>query len=136
MDLQITSESLKDERMKGNHHKATEKYIEILLETIDKSPQELGYEFGRWSAKRLATYLEEVTGIKLSGSQVWRIISKKKYVYLWSKYSLDHKQDPDKRKAFKEKLEEYLGLAESVVQVNTVWIFGRRKVVMVQEKQV
>ena len=62
-------ESLKDEKMKGNHHKATEKYIEILLETIDKAPQELGYEFGRWSAKRLATYLEEVTGIKLSGSQ-------------------------------------------------------------------
>ena len=51
-------ESLKDEKMKGNHHKATEKYIEILLETIDKDPQELGYEFGRWSAKRLATYLE------------------------------------------------------------------------------
>jgi len=70
-------ESLKDEKMKGNNHKATEKYIEILLETIDKTPQELGYEFGRWSAKRLATYLEEVTGIKLSGSQVWRILSKK-----------------------------------------------------------
>lgn len=63
-------ESLKDEKMKGNDHKATEKYREILLETIDKDPQELGYEFGRWSAKRLATYLEEVTGIKLSGSQV------------------------------------------------------------------
>jgi transposase len=67
--LQITSERLKDDQIKGNHHKATEKYIEILLETIDKAPQELGYEFGRWSAKRLATYLEEVTGIKLSGSQ-------------------------------------------------------------------
>ena len=40
-------ESLKDEKMKGNHHKATEKYIEILLETIDKAPEELGYEFGR-----------------------------------------------------------------------------------------
>ena len=63
---------------KGNHHKATEKYIEILLETIDKAPQELGYEFGQWSTKRSATYLEEVTGIKLSGSQVWRILSKKK----------------------------------------------------------
>ena len=63
--------------MKGNHHKATEKYIEILLETIDKEPQDIGYEFGRWSAKRLATYLEEVTGIKLSGSQVWRISQKK-----------------------------------------------------------
>jgi transposase len=70
-------ESFKDDKMKGNHHKATEKYTETLLETIEKDPQELGYEFGRWSAKRLATYLEEVTGIKLSGSQVWRIISKK-----------------------------------------------------------
>jgi hypothetical protein len=36
-------ESLKDDKMKGNHHKATEKYIEILLEKIDKAPQELGY---------------------------------------------------------------------------------------------
>ncbi len=31
-------ESLKDERMKGNHKKATDKYIEILLETIEKEP--------------------------------------------------------------------------------------------------
>ena len=82
-------ESLKDERMKGNHQKATEKYLEILLETIEKEPEELGYEFGRWSAQRLATYLEEKTGIKLSGSQVRRILSRKKYVYLWAKYSLE-----------------------------------------------
>ena len=54
-------ESLKDEKMKENNHKATEKYIEILLETIDKAPQELGYEFGRWSTKRLATYPSSVT---------------------------------------------------------------------------
>ena len=114
-------ESLKDEKMKGNHHKATEKYREILLETIDKDPQDLGYEFGRWSAKRLATYLEEVTGIKLSGSQVWRIISKKKYVYLWSKYSLEHKQDPKKRKAFKEKLEEYLRIEKESPNRLQVW---------------
>lgn len=47
--------SLKDKRMKGNHKKATEEYIEIWLETIDKEPKELGYEFGRWAAQRLAT---------------------------------------------------------------------------------
>ena len=29
-------ESLKDERMKGNYQKATEKYIEVLLETKEK----------------------------------------------------------------------------------------------------
>jgi len=70
-------ESLRDERMKGNHRKATDKYIEILLETIDKKPQEFGYEFGRWTAQRLAIYLETITGIKLSGSQVRRILEKK-----------------------------------------------------------
>lgn len=70
-------ESLKDERMKGNHTKVTEQYIEILLETIDQEPEALGYAFGRWTAQRLATYLEIATGIQLSGSQVRRILEKK-----------------------------------------------------------
>ena len=75
-------ESLIDERMKGNHKKATDKYIEILLETIEKDPQKLGYNFGRWTAQRLATYLEGATGIKLSGGKVRRILKQKKYAYL------------------------------------------------------
>jgi hypothetical protein len=29
-------DSLIDERMKGNYHKATDKYIDLLLEVIDK----------------------------------------------------------------------------------------------------
>lgn len=70
-------DSLKDRRMRGNNQKATNEYIEKLFETIEKEPQELGYEFGRWSTARLATYLEEVTGIKLSGSQIFRILQKK-----------------------------------------------------------
>lgn len=70
-------ESLADERMKGNYHKATDEYINLLLEVIAKEPQELGYEFGNWTAQRLATYLEQETGIKLSGSQIRRILSKK-----------------------------------------------------------
>lgn len=70
-------ESLKDERMKGNGRKATDEYIEMLLEVIDKSPTELGYEFGRWTSKRLADYLVKETGIELSGSQVRRILAKK-----------------------------------------------------------
>jgi len=95
-------ESLKDERMRGNHKKATDKYIEILLETIDKEPQELGYEFGRWTAKRLATYLESITGIQLSGSQVRRILERKKYVYLWAKYSLEAAWRPGKEKSIQK----------------------------------
>jgi hypothetical protein len=55
---------------------------------------------GRWTAQRLATYLEESTGRKLSGGQVRRIL-KKKYVYIWAKYSLESKRNPEKRTAFK-----------------------------------
>jgi transposase len=116
-------ESLKDERMKGNHQKATEEYLEILLETIEKEPEELGYEFGRWSAQRLATYLEERTGIKLSGSQVRRILSRKKYVYLWAKYSLESRSNPQKREAFKEKIEEYLKIEKKSPERLQVWFW-------------
>lgn len=116
-------ESLKDERMRGNHKKATDKYIEILLESIDKDPQELGYEFGRWTAKRLATYLESITGIQLSGSQVRRILERKKYVYLWAKYSLEAKRDPEKRKAFKKKIEEYLKIEKLRPDKLQVWFW-------------
>lgn len=116
-------ESLKDERMRGNHKKATDKYIEILLETIDKEPQELGYEFGTWTAKRLATYLESLTGIQLSGSQVRRILERKKYVYLWAKYSLEAKRNPEKRKAFKKKIEEYLKIEKLRPNQLQVWFW-------------
>jgi transposase len=51
-----------------------------LLEVIEKDPQELGYEFGTWTAQRLATYLEQETGITLSGSQVRRILKSKKLI--------------------------------------------------------
>jgi transposase len=59
-------ESLIDERMKENHKKATDNYIKLLLETIEIEPQELGSDFVRWTAQRLATYLEKSTEIKLS----------------------------------------------------------------------
>ncbi len=116
-------ESLKDERMKGNHKKATSKYIEILLKTIDKEPEELGYEFGRWTAQRLATYLEKITGIKLSGSQVRRILEQKKYVYKGAKYSLEVKRNPEKRKAFKKKIEEYLKIEKDSPERLQVWFW-------------
>ncbi len=53
--------------------------INLLLKIVDEDPKEFGYEFGRWTAARLAEHLEKVTGIKLSGSQVRRILRRKKY---------------------------------------------------------
>jgi transposase len=116
-------ESFADGRSQGNFRKVTPKYEEVLLEVVEKEPLEYGYEFGRWTANRLATYLEEVTGIKLSGSQVRRILEKKKYVYLWAKYSLKDKQNPGQRKAFKEKLAEYLKISQETPERLQVWFW-------------
>ena len=57
-----------------HYRKATPEYIELLLKTVEQSPSDLGYEFGRWTAERLATYLTEQTGIDLSSSQVIPIL--------------------------------------------------------------
>ena len=70
-------ETLKDKRQQGNYRKATEPYIELLLEVVAKAPQEFGYEFGRWTGERLSTYLEQQTAIKLSSKQISRILQKK-----------------------------------------------------------
>ncbi|MEG4853425.1 winged helix-turn-helix domain-containing protein [Microcoleus sp. B5-D4] len=67
-------ESFKDDRMKGNYRKATEEYIDLLLETIEVEPEKYGYEFGRWTTARLAIHLKEKTGIELSSTQVRRIL--------------------------------------------------------------
>lgn len=116
-------ESLRDKREQGNHRKATGAYIQLLLSVIEKEPQEFGYEFGRWSGERLATYLADQTGIQLSGTQVREILRQKKYAYLWAKYSLEDKQEPDKRAAFKQKLERLLKSAKTDPERLQVWFW-------------
>lgn len=104
-------ETLNNKREYEHYRKATTEYIELLLKTVDQDPSELGYEFGKWTAERLATYLNEKTSIDLSSSQVRRILKRKKYNYIWAKYDLEDKQKPIERGKFKEKLTQYLTIA-------------------------
>ena len=71
-------ETLHNKREYEHYRKATHEYIELLLKTVEQEPSALGYEFGRWTAERLATYLTESTGIELSSSQVRRMALAKK----------------------------------------------------------
>ena len=116
-------DSFLDGRREGDFRKVTQEYEDLLLELVEKEPADYGYEFGRWTAARLATHLEQATGIKLSGSQVRRRLEKKKYVYLWAKYSLEDKQNPEKRKAFKEKLSEYIKITKTNPERLQVWFW-------------
>jgi transposase len=104
-------ESLRDGREQGNHQKATPAYIQLLMEIIEKTPEELGYEFGRCDRNT----------IKRRTSQ--ENITEKKYVYLWAKYSLEDKQDQDKREAFKEKLQGYLEASKALPHELQVWFW-------------
>lgn len=116
-------DSLRDKRAQGNYQKATDEYINLLMEVVEKEPKEFGYEFGSWSGERLANYLAKSTGIKLSGSQVRRILKRKKLSYIWAKYSLDDKQNPTLREKFRQKLNNYLAIAQESPELLQVWFW-------------
>ena len=116
-------ESLQNKSRNGNHHKATPEYRELLLKVVDIEPSTFGYEFGGWTGKRLSEHLEKETEIKLSKSQIQRILKKNKYVYIWSKYSLEDKQDQQKRELFKEKIEEYIRLSNERENDIQIWFW-------------
>ncbi len=71
-------DSLRDKRRLGNYRKATEVYIQALLEAVDAEPSELGQEYTQWTGEKLAIYLAERTGIELASSQVRRILKQNK----------------------------------------------------------
>lgn len=49
--------------------------------------------------------------------------AEKKYVYLGAKYSLEERQDPEKRQLFKAKLEAYLKLTKEAPERLQVWFW-------------
>lgn len=116
-------DSLRDKRAQGNYQKATGEYINLLMEVVEKEPAYFGYEFGNWSGERLANHLAKSTGIQLSSSQVRRILKKKKFSYIWAKYSLDDKQNPTLRKDFGQKLNNYLAIAQKSPERLQVWFW-------------
>lgn len=116
-------ETLHNKREYEHYRKATPEYIELLLKTVDQEPTDLGYDFGRWTAERLATYLTEKTGIDLSSSQVRRILKRKKYSYIWYKYGLEDKQNPIERANFQKKLTQYLTIAREQPERLQVWFW-------------
>lgn len=116
-------ESLHNKRESESYRKATKEYVELLLNIIEKAPQELGYEFGKWTGERLALYLEVQTGIRLSGSQVRRILKRKKYSYISAKYSLEEHQDAEKRKEFQGKIANYLKISKTEASKLQIWFW-------------
>jgi transposase len=63
-------EGLKDAPRPGAEAKVTTEYKERLLAAVRRRPRSLGLPFSMWTLQRLADYLAEETGIRVSDESV------------------------------------------------------------------
>jgi transposase len=61
---------LQDRPMPGGPAKITDEYREHLLAVVRRRPRGLGQPYSLWTLQRLADYLAEVTGLRLSDETV------------------------------------------------------------------
>lgn len=69
-------EGLKDAPRPGRSATVTEAYRQHLLETVRKRPRSLGLDYSLWTLQRLADYLAEETGLRVSTETVRRVLAK------------------------------------------------------------
>ena len=98
-------EALANQPLPGRPPKADATYREVLEQTLETDPHELGYGFSVWTLERLSQHLERETGIRLSVGRLAIWLKRWGYVYRQPKADLKHKQDADARAAVQRWLE-------------------------------
>jgi transposase len=68
-------EGLQDRPMPGSPGKVTPEYQERLLAAVRRRPRSLGEPYSLWSLRRLADYLAEQTGLRVSYETVRRLLA-------------------------------------------------------------
>jgi transposase len=69
-------EGLKDEPREGKPAKVTEAYHKQLIEAVRRRPRSLGLPYSMWTLRRLADYMAEETGLRVSYETVRRELRK------------------------------------------------------------
>jgi transposase len=67
-------EGLKDAPRPGSPSKVTPEFVAQLVETVRRRPRSLGLPFSLWTLARLADYMAEQTGIRVTGETVRRYL--------------------------------------------------------------
>jgi transposase len=68
-------EGLKDRPMPGSPPKITKKYEEQVCAAVRCRPRSLGQPYSLWTLQRLADYMAEQTGIRVSDETVRRVLA-------------------------------------------------------------
>ena len=75
------TEGLMDAPRAGRSSKVTEAYRQRLMEVVRRRPRSLGLEYSLWTLRRLADYLAEETGLRVSFETVRRELAKEDIVF-------------------------------------------------------
>ncbi|GHO49832.1 helix-turn-helix domain-containing protein [Ktedonospora formicarum] len=67
-------EGLKDRPMPGAPPKVTKAYTEQLLQVVRQRPRGLGQPYSMWTLQRLADYMAEQTGIRVSDETIRQLL--------------------------------------------------------------
>lgn len=100
---------LADKPRSGRPTKATDQYVEVLKEAVQKSPRDLGYPFSSWTLERLREHVGHQTGVLLNPRYLSSLMGKHGIVYRRPKHLMAHLRDPqeyDEKKAILEFLKK------------------------------
>src|SRR5438477_452554 len=74
---------LRDQEHSGRPPRAKASYIARMMRAVRQDPRKLGYAFTRWTAPRLAAYLREATGVRLTDAWVTELL--RMHGWVWRK---------------------------------------------------
>lgn len=89
-------EGLKDTTRPGRSTTVTEDYRAKLREVVRRRPRSLGLEYSMWTLRRLADYLAEETGLRVSHETVRRELAKDDIVFSQPQHTISS-PDPEYR---------------------------------------
>jgi len=87
-------EALMDTPRPGRNTTVTEAYRKQLKEVVRRRPRSLGLEYSMWTLRRLADYLAEETGVRVSYETVRRELAKEDIVFSQPQHTISS-PDPE-----------------------------------------
>lgn len=86
-------EGLKTRPRSGRPPKVDEHYREVLRQTLETAPRQLGLPFNRWTLPRLGIYMDKKTGVTVSVGHMSRLLKGLGYVYKRARHDLSHRRE-------------------------------------------
>lgn len=84
---------LYDAPRSGRPSKTRGRFMTLLLQTVKRSPRDMGFAFQRWTCPRLAEYMAQRTGIRVTEVWIAELLHTQGYVWRRTQRSLRDLQD-------------------------------------------